>query len=96
MGAGNTCSRTEEELTVEMRAADRDHRGGGPAIMALVTLFEKILADDGIRRVVTSVGRDNDDAARLLDDKFYELIYIRLAFFVNVAGTQTKSNVVSD
>lgn len=68
------CSSTEEELTVEMLAADRDHRGGGPAIMALVTLFEKILADDGIRRVVTSVGRDNDDAARLLDDKFYELI----------------------
>lgn len=68
------CSSSGSELTVEMLAADRDNRGGGPAIMALMTLFEKILESDEIGRVAAAVTREDSDVARLLDDKFYELI----------------------
>lgn len=68
------CSSSKGELTVEMLAADRDHRGGGPAMMALVTLFGNILENDDIKRVATAVTGEDSDVVRLLDDKFYELI----------------------
>ena len=68
------CTTYESKLAIEMLCAREDHMGAGPAMMALMTLLERIVADDGITEVTTAVTKENDDIVKLLDDKFYELI----------------------
>lgn len=68
------CTCSEGRLSVEMLCARKDYMGLGPAMMALMTLLERVMSDDSLEKVTTAVMRKNDDVVKLLDDKFYELI----------------------
>ncbi len=68
------CTHRDDMVSIEMLCSHRDYLAGGPGMMALMTILERIYRDGSVMRASTAVRKEHKDMIRMLDARFYDII----------------------
>ena len=68
------CVKEDGNLRIEQLAAHSDYRMIGPAMLAMLTVIERVMVDRKVSSVETGVTTDDDEMKRLIEAKLIDLV----------------------